>query len=300
MTVPDHDVPLPVKVTAGVPAPEKVTIGAAERLSLAVTDMVTVADDLNGPVPDDPSRNVTVLADGAVLSTVSADDVPVWVLLSVGSVTTTSSFTRTADASNEVTARVPEIAVPESEMSDPTESEIDDPVISVDADVSEYWRSVALVRVRLLSVSVPPKVRVFPSFTAVCEPGATSVGVNAVGVAKARPGQANSTVVATATTHRMPIARAWRHSQEASPRVRAGQMFAFREESSHLGPRPRTSLKGIVRGRACPARRDTTMVRWPHYEKRTVAPPKSRADHTARAGHPPMAGTLDHRMVTNR
>lgn len=64
MTVPDHDVPLPVKVTAGVPAPEKVTTGAVERLSLVVTDMVTVADDLNGPLPDDPSRNVTVLAVG--------------------------------------------------------------------------------------------------------------------------------------------------------------------------------------------------------------------------------------------
>jgi hypothetical protein len=111
VTVPDHDVPLPVKVTAGVSAPEKVTTGAVERLSLAVTDMVTVADELNGPVPDDPSRKVTAVA---------------------------------------------------------------------------------------------------------------------VGVAKARPGQANSTTAATATTHPMPTARAWSCSHNEGPRLRAGRMLAFR------------------------------------------------------------------------
>jgi hypothetical protein len=227
VTVPDHDVPLPVKVTEGVSAPEKVTTGAVERLSLAVTDMVTDADDLNGPVPDDPSRNVTALAVGGVLSTVSAVEVPVCVVASLSRMTT-SSLTRTAFESN-VTAFVPEIVPLESEMSLPTVRVIgsEEPVISVVAAVSEYWRSVALEIEGDVPPAVPPNVKVLPFFTAVCPTGADSVGAE-VAVAKARPGQANSTTAANAMTHTTPIARACTPIHEASPRSRAGEMLAFR------------------------------------------------------------------------
>jgi hypothetical protein len=70
-TVPVHEVPLPVRVTVGVPAPLNVTTGATDRLSPDVTLIVTDVPDLNGPLAD-PSRNVTALAVGAVLSTVNA------------------------------------------------------------------------------------------------------------------------------------------------------------------------------------------------------------------------------------
>ena len=177
-TVPVHEVPLPVRVTVGVPAPLNVTTGATDRLSLDVTLIVTDALDANGPVPDDPSRNVTALAVGAVLSTVSVDEVPVWVLASGESRTTTSSLTRTALALNDVTALLPETVVPDAEISVPTVSVTAALVISVVAAVSEYWRSVALCIEGDVPPIVPAKVSVSPSFTAVCVPGAVRVGVD--------------------------------------------------------------------------------------------------------------------------
>ena len=179
-TVPVHEVPLPPRVTVGVPAPLNVTTGATDRLSLDVTLIVTDALDANGPVPDDPSRNVTALAVGAVLSTVSVDEVPVWVLASLESRTTTCTLTRTALTLNDVTALLPEIVVPDAEISVPTVSVIGKPVpvISVVAAVSEYWRSVALCIEGDVPPIVPAKVSVSPSFTAVCVPGAVRVGVD--------------------------------------------------------------------------------------------------------------------------
>jgi hypothetical protein len=70
-TVPVHEVPLPVRVTVGVPAPLNVTTGATDRISPDVTLIVTDVPDLNGPLAD-PFRNVTALATGAVVSITSA------------------------------------------------------------------------------------------------------------------------------------------------------------------------------------------------------------------------------------
>ena len=197
-TVPVHEVPLPVRVTVGVPAPLNVTTGATDRLSLDVTLIVTDVPDLNGPLAD-PFRNVTALAVGAVLSTVNAGEVPVWVLASLESRTTTSSLTRTALALN-ATALVPEIVVPDAEISVPTVSVIAAPVISVVAPVSEYWRSVAPCIEGDVPPIVPPKVSVSPFFTAVCVPGAVRVGVDEA-VARTIPaGTSNAATSAHAAT----------------------------------------------------------------------------------------------------
>ena len=199
-TVPVHEAPLPVRVTVGVPAPLNVTTGATDRLSLDVTLIVTDALDANGPVPDDPSRNVTALAVGAVLSTVSVDEVPVWVLLSLESATTTSSLTRTALALNDVTALLPETVVPDTEISVPSVSVTAALVISVVAAVSEYWRSVALCIEGDVPPIVPAKVSVSPSFTDVCVPGAARVGVDEA-VARTIPaGTSNPATSAHAAT----------------------------------------------------------------------------------------------------
>jgi len=73
-TVPVHEVPLPVRVTDGVPAPLNVTTGATDRLSPDVTLIVTGVPDLNGPLAD-PFLNVTALAIGAEVSTAYVSDV---------------------------------------------------------------------------------------------------------------------------------------------------------------------------------------------------------------------------------
>ena len=68
-TDPVHEVSLPVRVTVGSSAPLNVTTGAADRLSLEVTFMVTDAPELKGPVPDCASRKVTGPSNsGAVVS----------------------------------------------------------------------------------------------------------------------------------------------------------------------------------------------------------------------------------------
>jgi hypothetical protein len=194
------------------------------------TPCVSVAVAVNvgvEPFVEDPVIGAVTVTVGPLLSTTNADDVPVCVVVSLSRMTT-SSLTRTAFESN-VTAFVPEIVPLESEMSLPTVKVIgsEEPVISVVAEASEYWRSVALEIEGDVPPAVPPNVKVLPFFTAVCPAGAESVGAE-VAVAKARPGQASSIAAAATTTHPMPTARAWRRSHEASPRWRAGRMLAFR------------------------------------------------------------------------